>query len=211
MSTIQLGFTPWPKTTRIFRDITVTEKIDGTNAAITFAPIESMDAEVGGRAYVLEVQSRNRLITPGKATDNYGFAQWANDNADALFAKLGYGRHFGEWWGRGIARRYNMDHRVFSIFNTDMWQVAPYTAHSHQHKMGDDYLSVVPVLYRGMFDQAEIESVAMDLQHTGSEASDDFGKEFNKPEGVCIFHSQTRTVQKFTFDNNDKGKWEGMQ
>ena len=28
------------------------------------------------------------------------------------------------------------------------------------------------------------------------------------PEGICVYHSQTRSVFKVTLDNNDKGKWE---
>jgi len=34
---------------------------------------------------------------------------------------------------------------------------------------------------------------------------------FMNPEGICIYHSQTRQVMKFTFDNNDKSKWESME
>ena len=28
------------------------------------------------------------------------------------------------------------------------------------------------------------------------------------PEGLVIYHTQSKQVYKFTFDNNEKGKWE---
>lgn len=31
---------------------------------------------------------------------------------------------------------------------------------------------------------------------------------FMNPEGICVFHSQSRKVYKVTLDNNDRGKWE---
>lgn len=49
--------------------------------------------------------SRTRWITP--EDDNYGFAKWANENKEELL-KLGIGQHFGEWWGSGIQRGYNL-------------------------------------------------------------------------------------------------------
>lgn len=35
-----MEFTPWPKVARLNRDITITEKIDGTNAAVVIAPLD---------------------------------------------------------------------------------------------------------------------------------------------------------------------------
>lgn len=77
-------FQEWPKIARLFRDVVVTEKIDGTNAAIHF------DAEGNWAA-----QSHNRLITVGD--ENFGFAKWVDSNAGPLFEALGEGLHFGEW------------------------------------------------------------------------------------------------------------------
>lgn len=42
------------------------------------------------------------------------------------------------------------------------------------------------------------------LQDGGSVAAPGF----LDPEGVCIYHTQTRSVMKVTLDNNDAGKWE---
>jgi hypothetical protein len=201
-----IEFEAWPKTTRLFRQITVTEKIDGTNACIIFEPCTERlvpgGVECGCYGYIFAAQSRNRLITPD--SDNAGFAQFVYAKHEELFVQLGYGRHYGEWWGEKIGRKYDMTHRVFSIFNTDLWSAQ--VGDKISHVIGDAELTHVPVLYRGQFDQDEIMRAAIDLRHAGSVAAPGF----MSPEGLCIWHSQTRMVQKFTFDNNDKGKWETL-
>lgn len=103
-------FVEWPKTKRLFRDIVITEKLDGTNSAVHISafdnhapkpyPEDSYTAVVGGTRYIVTAQSRKRIITPGKTTDNYNFAEWVYDNAADLVRILGEGLHFGEWWGR---------------------------------------------------------------------------------------------------------------
>lgn len=102
-------FEDFPKIARLSRMMTITEKIDGTNAQIYITPgspeepgiIATMrdDSETD---LIMFAGSRTRWITP--EADNYGFAAWAKAHAEELF-KLGAGRHFGEWWGSGIQRR----------------------------------------------------------------------------------------------------------
>lgn len=79
-------FRAWPKTPRLFRDMVITEKIDGTNAAVIVAD---------GKLYA---QSRKRIITPDD--DNFGFASWVAEHPELV--ELGEGYHYGEWWGKGI-------------------------------------------------------------------------------------------------------------
>jgi hypothetical protein len=188
-----IEFQAWPKTPRLFRSITVTEKIDGTNACVVFTP----DGDGG---YVYAAQSRNRLITP--EADNAGFAAWVYENHAALFEKLGYGRHYGEWWGQKIGRKYDMAHRVFSLFNTDMWSVK--VGDGFSYPIGGAVLTHVPVLYRGEFAECRIIAALKDLRENGSFAAPGF----MNPEGLCVYHSQTRSVFKVTLDNQDRGKWE---
>lgn len=183
-----IEFQAWPKTSRLFRDIVVTEKLDGTNAAI----IITEDGEVGA-------QSRTRIITPGKTTDNYGFAGWVEDNAFWLAHTLGPGRHFGEWWGQGIQRRYGMEHRQFSLFNTEKWAFAL----EEPLQVGTALLGVVPVMYRGPFSEGVIEQKLQRLVYFGSQAAPGW----MKPEGVCVYHTQSKRVYKVTLDDQDKGKW----
>ncbi|MEV4939579.1 RNA ligase family protein [Streptomyces zaomyceticus] len=193
-------FTPWPKTARLFRDIVITEKLDGTNAAIHV----SEDGRVAA-------QSRNRLITPEH--DNYGFARWVADNAADLAYILGPGLHFGEFWGQGIARKYGQETKRFSLFNTERWyKTGDDGLDSMATRAGDTLLGIdgiigaVPVLYSGVFDETEIRQQLYYLQVGGSKAAPGF----MNPEGICIFHTQTRSVMKVTLDANDAGKWEAV-
>jgi len=84
-------FKPWPKIPRPKgMNITITEKMDGTNACVVI-----QDGNFVG------AQSRNRIITP--EDDNMGFANWAYENQSDLEG-LGDGYHYGEWCGPGIQK-----------------------------------------------------------------------------------------------------------
>lgn len=97
-----MEFKSFSKITRFLdAKVTVTEKIDGTNALIAISGDE------------FKVGSRSRWITP--EDDNYGFARWAYAHKEDLMA-LGDGYWFGEWWGSGIQRKYGMLVKVFSLF-----------------------------------------------------------------------------------------------
>lgn len=104
-------FEPYGKTPRWRSQVVVTEKIDGSNCFI----IVPEDPELP-----LAVGSRNRYISPGKATDNFGFAAWVADNEEKL-RRLGPGRHNGEWWGCGIGRGYGLTERRWSLFQATRW------------------------------------------------------------------------------------------
>lgn len=170
-------FVGWPKIARLNRDIVITEKLDGTNAAIGITD--------NGDIYA---QSRKRIITPD--ADNYGFARWVQDNAAEL-SKLGPGLHFGEWWGQGIQRNYGLDEKRFSLFNTERWQMDELPAIVH----------MVPVIYRGPFDQDEI-GLALESLYFGSYAAPDF----MQPEGIVIYHTAARSMFKVTLENDEKPK-----
>ena len=172
-----IAFLPFAKMARFSREIVITEKIDGTNAQIYIG--ENGEFLTG---------SRNRWITP--EDDNFGFAKWARDNRDELM-QLGSGRHFGEWWGLGVQRGYGLKERRFSLFNTARW--------------GDDRpacCDVVPVLYRGLFDTSEVETVIDRLRVFGSHAAPGF----MRPEGVVIFHTAGNVGFKKTLEKDDMPK-----
>lgn len=201
-----IEFVAWPKTPRLMRNITITEKIDGTNAAIGIVPVDR-DNETGEQdpsifAYVhtpdglmgVYAQSRSRLIMPGKQTDNYGFAGWVQNNATSLVELLGEGLHYGEWWGNGIQRKYGMVEKWFSLFNTAR----------HSDLETDLNLTTVPVLYEGPNDTTAIMDALESLRVNGSVAAPGF----MNPEGICVYQAASRTVSKVTLDANDAGKWE---
>lgn len=198
---MSIEFKEWPKTPRLLRNITITEKIDGTNAAIGIVPVDNPDdpniiASIATNDGILGVyaQSRTRLITPGKSTDNYGFAGWVQANAGELVELLGEGLHYGEWWGNGIQRKYGMAEKWFSLFNTSRYAELE----------TDLNLSVVPVLYEGPNDTAEVEMALHKLHVGGSVAAPGF----MNPEGICVYQAASRQISKVTLDKNDAGKWE---
>jgi hypothetical protein len=170
-------FEPFPKMGRLFRDVIVTEKIDGTNASVTVLP--------DGRVIAA---SRTRHITP--EDDNFGFARWVKDHEGGLRDALGEGKHFGEWWGSGIQRGYGLPkgEKRFSLFNVSRFESVELP----------EFLSVVPVLYRGAFDTALIAGVAEQLQSQGSAASPGF----MDPEGIVVFHPHGNVGFKFTLDGD---------
>lgn len=172
-------FESFPKIARLCRDIVITEKLDGTNAQILIT-------EDGG----FHVGSRNRWLTLDN--DNYGFARWAFENKGALM-QLGPGRHYGEWWGSGIQRRYGLNEKRFSLFNVSRWRNNPELPAC---------VSVVPKIYEGPFDTGAIHWVIGQLEHFGSLAAPGFAK----PEGIVIFHKQSNTLFKKTLENDENGK-----
>lgn len=111
-----IPFKAWPKIPRFQNEtFTITEKIDGTNACV--AIYYDCGHHTGGAVHkIVQAQSRTKIITPGKQTDNYGFAQWVKDNEQDLL-KLGEGYHYGEWWGNGIQRGYDQTQKRFSLFS----------------------------------------------------------------------------------------------
>lgn len=172
-----IEFIGFPKIARLSREIVITEKIDGTNAQVY----------VGKNGEFL-VGSRKRWITP--ESDNFGFAKWVYMHKDELLM-LGPGQHFGEWWGDGIQRGYNIGEKRFSLFNVELYKdnIPP-------------CCTVVPILYRGVFDTNNIKTVLDDLQNYGSKASPGF----MSPEGIIIFHKASGTMYKKTIENDDKPK-----
>jgi hypothetical protein len=173
-------FKAFPSIPRLFRDIIVTEKIDGTNAQITITPDDRV-----------LVGSRSRLITP--EDDNFGFAKWVKANEEELRVGLGYGTHYGEWYGRGIQRGYGLADKRFALFNVSRWS---------DDAVRPKCCDVVPTLYVGKFDTTQIIAVASVLATQGSKIAPGF----MKPEGVVVFHTKAGHLYKYTFEKNDGHK-----
>jgi hypothetical protein len=196
-----MEFIAYPKTPRLKRDIVITEKLDGTNAqvVITHGSFEddlddtTIIAASGDEVdlLIMRVGSRTRWITPGKTTDNYGFAGWCLENADELF-KLGVGQHFGEWYGQGIQRNYGLDHRRFALFNTARWG-----AHNPNTPA---CCEVVPLL--GVVPLDQVQEVLTNLAFDGSKAVPGF----DRPEGIIAYHSASKQNFKVLLENDDQPK-----
>lgn len=172
-----MNFESFEKIARLNREIVVTEKIDGTNAQVLVTPEGQVIAG-----------SRNRWITT--EADNFGFARWVENNSESL-KTLGEGRHFGEWWGSGIQRRYGKSEKTFSLFNTSKWA-----------EERPECCSVVPILYQGAFCQNAIDDCIEDLRYTGSVASPGY----MRPEGVIVWHTAARQYFKITLEKDEVPK-----
>lgn len=185
-------FVPFNKIARLMRDIVVTEKLDGTNAQIYIAD--------DGKT--MTVGSRNRIITPGD--DNYGFARWCKDHETELL-KLGPGRHFGEWWGAGIQRRYGLLEKRFSLFNVGRWQgdgKFPGVVEKQTGAEGPLCVHVVPTLYEGSFNMDCIDAALNQLIQNGSVAVPGF----MDPEGIVVLHKAANVLFKRTCKNDESPK-----
>ena len=165
---------------RWYKDFVITEKVDGTNALIEI----SADGNI-------RAGSRTRWITPDQ--DNFGFAAWVRDNADEL-RDLGPGRHYGEWYGKGIQRSYGLDRRCFALFNTGRWS----------HDNAPECCDVVPVLGSFSGDSINLaieESMTLLFQHGSLIAPG-----FMRPEGIVIYSVEAKAFWKKTLDNDRAGQ-----
>jgi hypothetical protein len=176
-------FEAFDKIPRLNKTMWITEKIDGTNAQVLVCEDGSVLAG-----------SRNRWITPD--ADNFGFAAWVKKHEDELREGLGVGRHYGEWWGKGIQRGYGLDEKRFSLFNVGRWQSYDET------DTPPDCCHVVPLLFVGEFDSLEAYWQAAGLRLRGSRAAPGF----MEPEGVMVYHEAARQYFKLPFDPAPKGR-----
>lgn len=218
---MDIEFRAWPKITRLNRPMIVTEKIDGTNAAVIvvaagngqrppigtpvtgerdsageyWSPVgdflPGVLVETSTGLYVVAAQSRKKIIQPGKQ-DNAGFAGWVREHAQELAEGLGEGYHYGEWWGKGIQRGYGLDEKRFSLFNVTRWSEG----------LCPDCCHVVPVLGEGVFDTDEINYTAKSLLHDGSVAAPGY----DRPEGVVAFHVPSGMSFKVLCENDELPK-----
>jgi hypothetical protein len=207
-----IEYTPHRKTHRLFRDVIISEKLDGTCGCVLVQPDGTVQAG-----------SKNRLLTLEQ--DNFGFCAWVKAHEDELRG-LGVGDHRGEYWGHGINRAYGMSggDRRFSLFNVSRWnreifesnesaQVARSQEMNRHRRVPVDYYpqqfveppnccEVVPVLHRGLFSTETVAGVAEHLRATGSRAMPGF----MNPEGVVVFLVSSGHLYKVTLENDGQHK-----
>ena len=211
-----MDFQSFNKIPRLSRDIIITEKIDGTNGQIcivsynkTFAKLVNEQGNIIVHCdeetqlfidkFCLVKQddlyifagSHKRWVDTSSKGDNFGFAKWVKANAGELL-KLGEGRHYGEWWGKGIQRGYGLDEKRFSLFNRGKWN----------RENAPECCSVVPILYEGIFDTEKINQILKQLEKNGSLANPGF----MNPEGIIIYHTASGKMFKKTILNDEKPK-----
>lgn len=195
-------FETYKKIPRLHGDVHVTEKLDGTNACFEYSNVAHYGTNT---AYVVGACSRNRrlftlelghdglpLAAPrwDDKGDNAGFGAWVLANLDGL-RRLGYGRHFGEWYGKGIQRGYGLEDKRFALFRAPKAGVPEGCP-----------ASVVPELdVWGEFDTERLAMLLAELRLTGSRAAPGY----MNPEGIVIFHARSGQLFKYTFEAGPKG------
>lgn len=224
-------FTPFPKISRLFRRIIVTEKLDGTNGQV-FIWDENADVLVKGTHVLAEgthdqsvkagpppegipflatigsvniaAGSRNRWLTIEK--DNFNFARWVRENASEL-AQLGHGRHFGEWWGLGIQRGYGITEKRFSLFNTIRW--CPHGQEPKKIETQDPriekYQDVLPAcchLVPVLYEGMMSTLEINDQLICLEENGSEAAPGFMNPEGIIIYHTASNQCFKYTLDGD---------
>lgn len=176
-------FIKFPKMERLEKGLycIITEKIHGSHAQIL---IDKEGKVIAG--------SRTRWLTPGKMTDNYGFAQWVIDNSCEIAEKLGPGRHYGEFYGQGINSGYNLKEKRLVLFNHRSFPA------NRPLPKGVD---VIPVLYMGPYSDETLARIKETLTRQGSALSPGF----MKPEGVVINFPALGHSVKYVFSPEETG------
>jgi hypothetical protein len=202
------GYPAFGSIPRLHRDVTITEKIDGTNGLIS---IEEVDADEAAfqeavasddsvvvhqvdRFYVVKAGSRNRWLRRG--ADNYGFCQWVFNNSTLLASDLGPGLHYGEWFGKGIQHGYGLTEKYFALFNSHRWEDAEFITPN---------LTVVPVLATttGHNLNRRVQEWLAALDAHGSAVANRLGVQTKvKAEGVIVYHSASGHYYKATVEND---------
>lgn len=232
-STPLFEFESFPKLTRLTKTMIITEKLDGTNAQVVVEDIGEAGTRNGfmypkttictvehaGREYALRAGSRNKYLI--READNFGFAKFVEENAHEL-VKLGEGRHFGEWWGSGINKRYGSvlekGQRFFSLFNVGMWRTDPAVIYDQgavpervweevaegKQALAPKCCRVVPILDAGPFDLQAVHAAMDGLRMLGSVAAPGC----MNPEGVIVFYEGHLFKHTFEFPF---GKWQVAQ
>jgi len=178
-------FKTFTKIGRLRRDVVITEKIDGTNGVVWIS--ESLTEIRAG--------SRNRWLTSVKGDDNHGFGMWVEKHAGVLIG-LGPGYHYGEWWGCGIARGYDLTEKRWSLFNPRHYQFAVFAREQGAA------VYTTPILYTGPFADQRVTEQLEELRANGSVASPGY----MHPEGVVVFHTANGALFKVTLEHDEKPK-----
>lgn len=230
-----MEFREFPKIPRLFRPITITEKLDGTNACIVIQDITPYNTDANdwrdsimdpkgyatvtsdGRVMLVGAQSRSRIITP--QDDNFGFADFVRRNASELADTLGEGHHFGEWWGHGIQRGYGLERgeRVFSLFNVHKWGPFATQGVLAWRAGADGQLPLTKFprnIEGGRVDVvpvlAQYDSLSTSLIHMEvwnlRERGSVAAPGFMKPEGVVVYHEAGRHSYKVLCENDEGQK-----
>jgi hypothetical protein len=208
---------------RLHRSVYVMEKVNGTNGLIEIVSAEKYYSEpvqadrsgyavaTDDGAYLVFAGSRNRWLSP--ENDNFGFAKWVWENAYKLATGLGEGKHYGEWFGKGIQSGYGLNEKRFALFNVNRWydprnpgDIGKYLEHfpKAQHVPFLAAVTVAPVIAIG--NGRDINSTVEYALHTLESEGSVIAPGFMKPEGVVVWHDAAQAYFKATIENDESPK-----
>lgn len=191
-------FIAWPEIKQYKNGIhcIVTEKVHGSNAQVLVIIDESVVVnEDFSPEPIVKAGSRTRWLSPGKETDNYGFAQWVEDRKAEIVEKLGPGRHYAEFYGSGINHGYGLKEKRLALFNTRTFP---------PERPRPEGVDVVPVLYSGPFSPEAVQQIMLELKANGSRLVP--GN--LSPEGIVIHFPAFGHSMKMVFAPEETG-WTG--
>ena len=110
--------------------------------------------------------------------------------------------HYGEWWGNGIQRKYNVPDKRWSLFNVSRWCLYGSIPVVKTQDVLPECVGLVPTLWRGNMDNLNVAELMDSLKASGSIAAPGF----TKPEGIVIFHTANGALFKKTFEKDTEGK-----
>jgi hypothetical protein len=175
-------FKKFPKIERFDKiAFTITQKLHGTNAQVYIFGTE------GG--FDLLCGSRSRWITP--EDDNHGFAKFVHDNKEDFIAKLGIGRHYGEWVGRGINSGEGLNDKQFFLFNWRRWYDVDLPKRVHS----------IPLLRFGFTILSNFQDIIDFEMSSLKESGSKICPGYMKPEGIVI--EINGVFYKKTFENEE--------
>jgi hypothetical protein len=225
---MMIEFSAWPKTPRLFRDTTITEKIDGTNAAIGIQQFP-FGWHIGGfcggtcgypahDGHDHDVPGNAKLVM-GSDTDTedglpeFEYLVYAQSRSRVI--TLITDNHGFAHWVYANAKTLVTDLGP-GLHNGEWWGKGIQRGYGvpdkrfslfNTHKWGEakfdtPNLLVVPVLSISTFSELEIVVALGNLKYGGSRAAPGFFP----AEGVCVYHHASRQVFKVTCDNDDAPK-----
>jgi hypothetical protein len=223
---MMIEFSAWPKTPRLFRDVTISEKIDGTNAAIGIQQFPfgwHVGGFCGGTCGVSDSDGHDHNV-PGNAKLVYGpddydglpeheYLVYAQSRSRVI--TLITDNHGFAHWVYANADKLVADLGP-GLHNGEWWGLGIQRGYGmrekrfslfNTHKWGSvkfdtPCLTVVPVMAVRTFNEHDIYLALDDLWNNGSRAAPGF----YPAEGVCIYHHASRQVFKVTCDNDEAPK-----
>ncbi len=220
---------------RLHRRVVVTEKIDGSNGLIEITKMpdvvplmdpQYLDGTTGVgvslfnettgfyERYIVRAGSRNRWLTPD--SDNFGFARWVWYNAVRLAEGLGEGKHYGEWFGKGIQSGYGLDEKRFALFNVNRWydprnpdiqkpeDLERFQVMFPKAQAAPEVVTVVPAMIVG--NGTDLNYAVEVALHTLSHSGSLIAPGFMNPEGVVVYHEAANQYFKATLKNDESPK-----